>query len=154
MYFEGVKNGLDVFFFAIFVAMKKAASSIAILLSVVFLYNAILSGYYLSYFLLSKGAFVAAYCQNKARPQLHCEGACKFAQLTKEQTDAPVSQQKVFTLPEVFFQEIPQWELADFPIHVSHCYYYTSLTKQEVTFSWLHPPIMGNQWLKLQPYNQ
>lgn len=143
MCFEDVKNGLDVLFFAIFVAMKKATHSIAILLSVVFLYNAILSGYYLSYFLLSRGAFVAAYCQNKARPQLHCEGACKFAQLTKEQTDAPVSQQKVFTLPEVFFQEIPQWELADFPIHVSHCYYYTSLTMQEVTFSWLHPPIMA-----------
>ena len=131
---------MDVLFFAIFVAMKKAARSIAILLSVVFLCNAILSGYYLSYFLLSKGAFVAAYCQNKARPQLHCEGACKFAQLTKEQTDAPVSQQKVFTLLEVFFQEIPQWELADFPIHVSHCYYYTSLTMQEVIFPEWQPP--------------
>ena len=111
---------MDVLFFAIFVAMKRATRSIAILLSVVFLYNAILSGYYLSCFLLSKGAFVSAYCQNKQRPQLHCEGACKFAQLTKEQTDAPVSQQKVFILLEVFFQELPQWELADFPTLVTY----------------------------------
>jgi hypothetical protein len=137
-----LKIGNKPLFFAIFVLMKKTSSGIAILLSIVFLYNAVLSGYYFSYYLLSKGGFVAAYCQNKARPQLHCQGACKFVQLTKEQTNAPISQEKVFILLEVFFQELPQWELADFPTLVTHCYYYTSFFEQEVHFPQLHPPLL------------
>ena len=45
--------------------MKKAIRGIAILMSFVFLLNTLLSGIYLSYFLVSKRDFVAAYCQTK-----------------------------------------------------------------------------------------
>ena len=138
-----LKNVVIRYFFTIFVGMKKVAHSIAISLSLVFLCNALLSGYYLSYYLLSKGAFVATYCQNKAHPERHCQGACKFAELTGEQPQAPISQQKPIAPPEVFYQNFPSWELEVFTSLVSHCYYYTSLKAQQVLLSWWRPPKMS-----------
>ena len=85
--------------------MKKAIRGIAILMSFVFLLNTLLSGIYLSYFLVSKRDFVAAYCQNQAQPERHCEGACKFAQVTKETSDTPLTEKKQYFCLRVSFKK-------------------------------------------------
>ena len=122
--------------------MKKVTSSIAILLSIVFLVNTLLSGVYLSYFLLSKRDFVATYCKNKMYPERHCEGSCKFAQVTKEQTDYSTSEKKTITMPEVFFQEFPKLVfIKHFSKEIIHNYHYTPLSLQEVIHIMFRPPI-------------
>jgi len=128
-------------FFRIFVAMKKAIRGIDILMSFIFLLNTLLSGIYLSYFLVSKRDFVTAYCQNQAQPERHCEGACKFAQVTKETSDTPLTEEKAIFLPESFFQEIPILIYSKtFLQKVVHSYFYLCSLSQGVGNTLLRPP--------------
>jgi len=72
-------------------------------------------------FTLNRATITARFCVNKARPQLHCDGKCYFAQQLKKQADrenkAPNSlKERLEMLPTAFSSLVPaaprQWASA------------------------------------------
>lgn len=63
-------------------------------------------------FALNRATITARFCVNKARPQLHCDGKCYFAQRLKQQEDreakAPNTlKEKLEMLPSAFRALVP-----------------------------------------------
>lgn len=68
--------------------MKKNPLIAAWFLILVLLFNSILTGVMLGYYMIDTGSFVEVFCVNKDTPELKCNGKCEMAKLTSQNDDA------------------------------------------------------------------
>lgn len=105
------------------------------------LYTNLRSGIYFAYYLIDTEDFIENFCQNKNKPELHCEGKCKLSDVSAQ------SQKKIDVSFEDFltnFVWISSHQIK-YPIFITlpnyeHRFYYKKSFFQKVYFSIFHPP--------------
>ncbi|KYP13758.1 hypothetical protein [Flavihumibacter sp. CACIAM 22H1] len=83
--------------------MKLISKILSIFLFSLILVGTLKNSVLLVFYQVDKAAFISSFCVNTNRPQLHCNGQCKLAQLIKEKeqkqaTDTLASLQADFLL--------------------------------------------------------
>ena len=122
--------------------MKNWKIIFPILFSTLILYNSLRVSITYIYYNLDTAGFIEAYCENKDKPALHCDGKChlkKVIKTTDEEKNQPI-QLTDFKDLLLYSEKVSSFHLTKFTDQNTSTFQYLNLYHFKLLAACFHPP--------------
>ncbi|MDO5608694.1 MAG: hypothetical protein Q4G08_09600 [Capnocytophaga sp.] len=123
--------------------MKKLLHIGIFIFAFAILFSSIRMGVYFSFYIFDNEDFVEQYCENKATPEMECNGKCKLGKIANNHSE---NDTKGFNFEDFrqeitfFIQQIPDFEFADFR-YKKTVFSHSVLDEKNIGTAVFRPPI-------------
>ena len=125
-----------------FATLKIAIIILSFILTATILFNSLQVSFTYAYYYLDKSDFIERLCENKDKPEMHCDGKCHLKKVAEKNTENDKEPIKGVTFKEItlFVVEQTKYEFTNSSLKKVQLTRYNNLYAYSISKTFDHPP--------------
>ena len=122
--------------------MKIATIILSFILTATILFNSLQVSFTYAYYYLDKSDFIERLCENKDKPEMHCDGKCHLKKVAEKNTENDKEPIKGVTFKEItlFVVEQIKYDFTNSSLKRVQLIKYNNLYAYSISKTFDHPP--------------